>query len=177
MINLEKRFTAFENFAAHISVVALFLIMMLTVVDFVGRNTININVPNLFELVQDYLMIPMVYLSVSYVFIKGGHVKVDLFEKFIPVRLKPLVTRILDLGVLFYWILLFIYPLIGTLQAYRLDERSVCSGAWPMWIIYAVISFGALLMIIRILQKMIAPKSMLKYLDDDELNDAQILST
>src|SRR5690606_41095253 len=49
---------------------------------------------SLYEFTEDYLMVSLVFLTLSYVYTVGGHVRVTLFEKRIPARVNVIWRRV-----------------------------------------------------------------------------------
>ena len=76
--------------------------MVLTTFDLLSRKFFNYSIPSLYEFTEDYLMVGLVFLTISYVYTAGGHVRVTIFEKYYPPYFKgPLELQIQSQRALF----------------------------------------------------------------------------
>ena len=66
---------------------SMLLIMLLTTFDLLARKFADYSIPSLYEFTEDYLMVSLVFLTVSYVYTQGAHVRVPLLEQRLPRRL------------------------------------------------------------------------------------------
>ena len=134
------------------SIFLLIIIVMMTmqvVMRYIFRNALPFP-----EEVSRYCFIWMSYLGVSYAVKTGGSLKVDILQTLIPALTKPLET----LGDIMYaaFSAVMILPGIGVVK--RVMEIGSKSAAiqLPMWIIYLSFLVGAVLTVIRTIQKIIA---------------------
>lgn len=149
-----------ERLCFGVSKVALLGIMVFTSADVLSRKIFNYSIPSLFEFTEEYLMVALVYLSISFVYVLGGHIRVTLFLKYIPEAIKPLLDKLLMLCS----VILFGYiAIIGWERAFRAFHFSETSNgliAYPLGPSFLMIPIGAGLLSIRILQNIVLPKSM-----------------
>jgi TRAP-type C4-dicarboxylate transport system permease small subunit len=132
--------------------VAILLCMLLTTFDLLARKFFNFSIPSLYEFTEDYLMVGLVFLTVSYVYRIGGHVRVTLLEKYFPPFFKKPLEKVLK--VLSFILFLFI-GLKGwevTVRAYQLQEVSSSVLAYPLWPALFMVPLGSAILLIRIFQ-------------------------
>ena len=149
-----------EKICFGVSKIALLGIMFFTSIDVLSRKIFNYSIPSLFEFTEEYLMVALVYLSISYVYVLGGHIRVTLFLKYIPKVIKPVLDRFL---MLCGFILFGYIAIIGwekAIRAFHFSETSNSFIAYPLGPSFLLIPIGAGLLAIRILQNIVFPKSM-----------------
>ena len=141
------------------SAVSILLIMFLTTFDVFLRKLTTSSVPSLFEFTTDYLMVALVFLSLSYVYKTGGHVRVTLFTGIIPHIIKTPLNRIKDgLGLIFF-ALIAVAGWKNAMLAYDFQEVSSSLLAYPLAPAFFLVPVGAGLTCIRIFQTLISPSS------------------
>jgi len=134
--------------------VAILLIMVLTTFDLLARKLINFSIPSLYEFTEDYLMVSLVFLTLSYVYRIGGHVRITLLEQHFPPFIKKTVDKMSK--ALAFGLFLFI-GLKGwnvTVRAYELQEVSSSVLAYPMAPALLMVPLGSALLCIRIFQSL-----------------------
>ena len=150
-----------EKWGEWISITALYVIMVATSADVIGRKFFNFSIPSLFEITQDYLLIALFFFSISWVYVEGGQVRIDLFEKYIPKKVKPWVDRILDSAALIVWGLVTWRTFDTALVAFQTGEFSSNALRYPMWLAYLFVPIGFGLLTLRLIQKVVNPESIL----------------
>jgi len=139
------------------SVLTVILMMLLVTADVLGRKFFHQPVPGSVEITEDYLMIALVYLAMSYVYTQGGHVRVTMFRRFIPGFLKLPVDTLLNLFALLFFVILTVRGWTTTLRAFKFQEFSSCILAYPLAPAYFILTLGAALLCVRILETIISP--------------------
>lgn len=86
----------FERILASAAAVIMFLMMMLTFIDVVGRNLFNTPLPGGFE-VTELLLAVIIFLGLPMVTAEAAHVDVDICDPTVPERLKPYQDAIIGL--------------------------------------------------------------------------------
>lgn len=99
--------------------------------------------------IQVYLTVWAIFLSLSLVCGEGRHIKVDTFITALPGRIQTLVLRAGDLLGAAFSLLLVVYGVMITVEAYDFGDLSSTSLRFPLWIYMAALPVGALLMAIR----------------------------
>lgn len=152
-----KFFSSLEKVCLAGSVFTVILMMLLVTVDVLGRKFFHQPVPGSVEITEDYLMIALVYLAMSYVYTQGGHVRVTMFRRFIPDLLKLPVDILLNLLSLIFFVILAVRGWTTTLRAVEFHEFSSCILAYPLAPAYFIMTLGAALLCVRILETIIWP--------------------
>jgi TRAP-type C4-dicarboxylate transport system permease small subunit len=142
------------------SSVSILLIMFLTTFDLLARKLIDYSIPSLYELTEDYLMVSLVFLSMSYVYSIGGHVRVTLFERYIPPGIKKPLERILLLGGLILFAFITLKGWQVTLRAFEFQEVSNSVLAYPLAPAFFLVPLGCALLCLRILQSIFSANPM-----------------
>lgn len=106
------------------------------------------------EEVVVYLLIAAAFLSGSLLVEEDGHVRADLVLRILP----PGMQRAVEIGncviALAFCIGLTWLGFGVALDAYELGERSLSALAFPMWLYYTTLPFGAALMSLRYLRRL-----------------------
>lgn len=93
---VEKTTVRFNKYLNYIGMVLVFLMMLLTVADIVGRKLIGIipgfkPVPGSYELTE-FMLLGIVYSALGYAQVKGDHISIDVLTS----RFRPRARYILD---------------------------------------------------------------------------------
>ena len=139
------------------SVIAIILMMLLVTADITGRKLFDMPIPGSLELIEDYLMIALVYLAISYVYIEGGHVRVTLFRRFIPESIKTPIDVVLSIISLMFFLILTVRGWMTTVRAFKFGELSSSILAYPLAPAYFILTLGSALLCLRILETVISP--------------------
>jgi TRAP-type C4-dicarboxylate transport system permease small subunit len=139
---------------------ALLLIMFLTAAEVLIRKLTPYSLPSLFEITSDYLMVALVFLSISHVYKMGAHVRVTLFEHLVPLFLRRLINWVFQgLGLAFFG-LMTVAGFNSAVSAFRHSEVSSTILAYPMAPALSLVPIGAGLMCLRIIQGMVLPSTL-----------------
>ena len=82
-----------EKLLIGVASLALLVLTLLTTADALGRHFFNSPIPGTGEIIEDYFMIALIFLPLSYSFMQEGHVHVSMIERFFPTRLKFVVSK------------------------------------------------------------------------------------
>jgi len=138
---------------------SILLIMLVTVTDVFGRKIFGYSIPSLYEFTEDYLMVALVFLSISYVYKAGGHVKVDLLEKHFPNFIKIPLHKFLNLWALLFFVLIALKGWDVGVRAYQFQEVSSSILAYPLAPAYFLVPLGSALTCIRIIEAIFSGES------------------
>ncbi|WP_353928707.1 TRAP transporter small permease [Desulfofundulus kuznetsovii] len=131
--------------------------MLLVTADVTGRKFFGQPIPGSVEINEEYLMVTMVYLAMSYVYIQGGHVRVTLIRRFLPqVFLKVIDPCLNALGLAFFSLITY-FGWQKTATALKFKETSSCILAFPMAPAYFLLTLGAALLCVRIIESIVQP--------------------
>jgi len=153
-----ERFVGFINVAFAriemccfgISVFALSMMMFLVAFDVMMRYGLGNPIPGAQEVTEDYLMVALVFLALSYTFKKGQFVRVTAFLKYIPNCAKKPINVILNLGGLLFMFCLAYSGGKTFIRAMRLGEFSVSVLRYPLAPAYFLAFLGCALLLIRL---------------------------
>lgn len=160
--------TKIERVVAYISfigMVILLLMMFLTTFDVIGRSILNSPIPGAYELTE-YLLVIVILFGVAYAQQSGRNVRVELFADRLPPRFK--------IGLDFVFTLVaFIFFVVVAWQGWEGGAKAIVKGGAsdtlhiPTYPFEFLIGFGASLLSIELLLKLIKPKTEKKYVETD----------
>lgn len=110
------------------------------------RYLFGVPITGTIELTEEYLMPGLIFLSLSFVYKNGGHVRVTLLQKHIPPRLYRPIAILMDLLVLIFLLIITYASSITVSGALRDHEKTMSILAYPLAPAYAMamICFGFL---------------------------------
>lgn len=157
-----------EKIGLAISSAATLMIMVSTSFDVITRKFFDYSIPSLFELNEDYMMAALVFLSLSYVFVKGGHIRITLFLGRVPKAIRPVLDRVLGLCSLTLFFLIGYASWLRADRAFNFNETASNLLAYPLGPAFALVVIGVGLLSIRLIQFVISPRSLKMSYDDSE---------
>ncbi|TQR12279.1 TRAP transporter small permease [Psychrobacillus soli] len=148
---IEKGFGKLEVLFLRLSQIALVIMMTLTTFDALSRHFFSKSITGAYEVTEMYLMVMLVFLSMSYVQKVDGHIRLDIIFE----RLSKRVQDILN--IIFYLLAAAMMFFIGyqgfnmTLTA--MQNNLIASGLinFPLWLSYIWIPIGSFLIMIRLI--------------------------
>lgn len=151
MNSIEKWFGKLEVIFLRLSQIALVFMMILTTLDALSRHLLNKSITGAYEVTEMYLMVILVFLSMSYVQKVDGHIRLDIIFE----RLSKRVQDILN--IFFYLLAAAMMFFIGyqgfhmTMNAWQ--NNLIASGLinFPLWLSYIWIPIGSFLIMIRLI--------------------------
>lgn len=99
--------------------------------------------------ISQYLFILFAFLSASYGFTQGSHIRIDLVISRISSNSKMLLHFVTFPFILFYSIVLFLTGTETAIESFQSGIKSPSLLAIPMWTIESVVPFGAFLLFIQ----------------------------
>lgn len=136
------------------SCLALVLIMLLTTADVVLRKLADSGIAGVYGVTEDYLMVAIVFLSISHVYRSGGHIRVTLFEKTIPHILRPFLNLFKNLTALVFFGIIAIMGWKTAMSALSFGEVSSGALIYPIAPALFIVPLGAGLTCLRIIQEL-----------------------
>lgn len=140
-----------------ISFISLLSIIALIIAEVVLRRSIDYSIPAMIGIIEDYLLIAMVFSAMSYIYKEGGHIKVSLFERFIPSPVKRPVDAVVKILGIAYFSAMMVFNCQATFRAIRLKEMSSDVIGYPLAVGYFFITIGCALLCIRIINSIFYP--------------------
>ncbi len=146
----KRAFDRVELIFYGVSLLAIFLMMIIITCDAVGRYFLRNPIDGAFELVQNYLMVAAVFLSVSYTYRINGHIRLELFNKYFSPRLKGFFFYLINIFPLVLFALICYQGSIKAWEAWKGREVIVGIVSWPTFFSYIWIPLGSGLLTLRI---------------------------
>lgn len=138
-----------DKFLAGISAFILFLMMMLIVIDVVFRNSVGFTLKALVEITGDYLMIIIVFLTLSFTHMYRDHLSVDVMMNRVPLRLRKILALLSNLIV---FLLLLGVAILNFMQGMEFVKNGTVSNSvinYPMAPAIFIVSLGYFILSIR----------------------------
>jgi|GEM_PF-695315 len=140
-----------ENVCNYLASAAIVAMMSLITIDTILRYFLNHPISGMQEVVASYLTVIMVYLSVSYCYRVGGHVRVDALRNVLPKLFMRVVDIIGGLASSAFFIIVIATNWSTMLSAYKRGSTPGGVVKTPIWPSYLVLIIGAALLTLRIL--------------------------
>lgn len=154
---IDRIFNGAERLLFLGSCASILIIMFITTFDLLVRKFYDYAIPSLYELTEDYFMVALVFLSVSTVYYKGGHVRVTLLERHMPERWKGPLEKILKVPSFVLFLLITIKGWEVTVRAFQFGEVSSSVLAYPLAPAFFLVPLGCAFVCARILQSFFRP--------------------
>ena len=136
-----------EDFLNAISLIIVVFLMLLTVVEVVGRYAFNYPIPGYHEIVE--LCVPaFAFLGIARLQRKGGHINIDVFLDRLSVERRYLLECFFFLIALSIFILIVIATFINSMQAYSMDQATE-NLQIPTWPFRLSIAVGSMVLCLR----------------------------
>lgn len=132
--------------------VLLIIMMFLTSADVIGRKFFATPIPGTLEFMEEIGMITVVFLTMSFVYSVGGHVRVELFERYInPKLLKSIgyFNTLISIGI---FVVLAYASWTAVLELTKFHTLTNSVWRYPLAPSYAMVTVGSLMMIVRTVQ-------------------------
>jgi len=148
---VQKYLEKLEVFSLRLSQLSLFVMMVLTSIDALSRYFFNNSITGAYEVTEYYLMIILVFLSISYVQKENGHIRLDIIFSKLPYKVQNYLNVIFYLLAAFYFLFIGYQGYITTSNA--LTNNLIMSGLinFPLWLSYIWVPIGSILIFIRFL--------------------------
>jgi TRAP-type C4-dicarboxylate transport system permease small subunit len=154
---IDRIFNAAERVLILGSCISILTIMFLTTFDVLARKLFDYTIPSLYELTEDYFMVMLVFLSISWVYYKGGHVRVTILEKYMPEGLKVPLEKILKVPALVLFLLITVKGWEVGVRAFEFGEVSSSVLAYPLAPAFFMVPLGSAFLCGRIIQSFFLP--------------------
>jgi TRAP-type transport system small permease protein len=147
----DRAISIMEKGTAFLSAIFMLMMVCLIAVDVTGRYLFNSPLRGSYEIVENYLMIFMVYLGLAYAYRRGAHIRFTTLAARLSGNAKTGVNLVAQILSLLYIILLFISATRTNLINKFTETLDISKNlTLPLWPSYAVISGGLLLMALLI---------------------------
>ncbi|WP_165820844.1 TRAP transporter small permease [Pueribacillus theae] len=156
MAHITSLFNRIEKILLATSAFTLLVMMLWIFTDVILRFFLNRPIPGTIELTGEYLMVLLVYLSLSYTYKVDGHVKVTMFEEKFSINIKKITTFITNLLAAFFFIYISILNFLNGLEHFQMGIKSSGVLNYPLAPAFMIISLGLLTISLRLLIECIA---------------------
>ncbi|MEO7241868.1 MAG: TRAP transporter small permease subunit [Variovorax sp.] len=140
-----------ENVAMGVVSLALFAIMVVTVVDVVRRYAFNAPLTWAYDVSGQYLMVAAFFLALSYTLRVDGHMKVDLLLVRVTSPLaRDALVAVGDVLALVFFIALLVVSTQSTWTAWANAETLPGALPLPVWLSRMFVPLGTLILVLRL---------------------------
>ncbi|WP_366922088.1 TRAP transporter small permease [Metallumcola ferriviriculae] len=143
-------FDKIDKFLYRLGLWGIFVMMLLITLDAAGRYFLRDPIDGAFEFVQDYLMVAVVFLSMSYTYKTDSHIRLELFARKFPERLKRVFFYINNLLPLVFFFIIAREGWVKTWEAWVGNEFTIGVVSWPTYLSYIWIPVGVGILVLRI---------------------------
>lgn len=151
MLRVNKYFNKIDKFLSICSGIALFIMMIWIFLDVFFRFVFKTPIKGTLEITGEYLMVILVYFSISYTLKKQKHVKVDLVEGKLPLIIKNVTTVLTNLLAATIFTFIGVYNLKEGLRYFEENIVSLSILKYPLAPALIIISIGIFMLVIRLL--------------------------
>ncbi len=142
---MEKVLDRFEKWSTHVAVLSIFVMMLLTTADAIGRYLFSFPLPGAYEVTEKYLMVIAVYLGASYTYRGGSTIRITLLVDRLPGGIKMALKVLAQIFSICYGFFLLVPAVQAVLRAYE-QKITLSSPPLPLWVPFTTIPIGLLLM-------------------------------
>lgn len=171
---IDQAINQLEKVETFVSGAAMVIIMLGISADATGRYLLNRPITGMSEFIEEYLMAFLVFLSLSFTFTQGGHVKVTVFLRFFP---KP-VLRWLNIAIDILGIAMFSLLTVATwnvaFRAFVMGTVSNCTLQYPVAPALFAVSIGTGTLVLRLLQSLLENLGVIKRSEHEQVEFAEI---
>lgn len=134
---------------------AIAIMVVLVVCDAAGR-MLRMPVPGAVEVTEEYLMVAIVFLAMGYTHLEGRHIRIELFERWMPWIGGAFVRIPVAAISLVYFALMAWQGLDHTRSAFAIDKRSTSELNYAMGPAYALVVVGCVVMCLWLARDILA---------------------
>lgn len=137
---------------ATLAEICLFLLLALVFNEVIARYVLN--KPTLYSVeLSEYLLIFIAFMAAGWVLQKNGHVRMHSVVNLMPRRMKTVVELLTSIIVLLFCSILVWKGMGASVMAFKGDYHSSSLLNVPLWIPYAIIPLGSLLLGLQVVVK------------------------
>jgi TRAP-type C4-dicarboxylate transport system permease small subunit len=142
---MEKILSQCEKGSTALAVLSIFVMMVLTTADAIGRYLFNYPITGAYEVTEKYLMLVAVYLGASYTYRGGSNIRVTLLVDHFPRQVKIGLNIFVQVFSICYGFLLVIPAVQNVFRTYA-QKITLSSSNLPLWVPYVAVPVGLFLM-------------------------------
>ncbi|MBO0959989.1 TRAP transporter small permease [Neobacillus sp. MM2021_6] len=144
-------FEKMESGAYVLAKIAAFIMMLLTSADAAMRYVVHKPIIGAYEFSESYLMVILIFLSMSYVMKEKGHIRIDIFTDKMPKKFVEFLDKIYLLLAAALMFAIGYQGLVMTEEALINNYVSAGLIKWPTWASVIWVPIGAFLFTLRLL--------------------------
>lgn len=144
-------FEKIDSLIFFVAQAAVFIMMIVTMADVIMRYVFNRSILIAYTFSGEYLMVILVFLSLSYVMKMGGHIRLDLFIRHFPekfMKFLDIVYLLLAAGLMF---VIGYQGMLLTSEAYINNYTAAGIIPWPTWLSVVWVPIGSYMFTLRLL--------------------------
>ena len=146
---LSRMFERLSRLGAVLAEISLILLLALVFHEVIARYVLN--KPTLYSVeLSEYLLIFVAFMAVGFVMQQDGHVRMPSLINLMPVKVRRIINLLTSTIVLGFCLVLTWHGAKASLMAFKGGYHSSSLLNVPMWIPYAIIPTGALLLVLQI---------------------------
>lgn len=139
-----------ERVSFNVAMLITAIMMILISLDALLRYLFNSPISGAYEINQDFLMVAIVFLSLSFTYTGGDHINVDTFVKYIPAAVNRALQLLFRLMILIFVALLVYASWSKTLGAIQQKEYSSGGITYPLAWAYILVPVGSAILLLRL---------------------------
>ena len=142
---MERVLGRFEKWSTQVAVLSIFVMMLLTTADAIGRYLFSFPLPGAYEVTEKYLMVIAVYLGASYTYRGGSTIRITLLVDRLPPGAKMALQVFAQVFSICYGFFLLVPAVECVLRAHS-QKLTLSSPPLPLWLPFTAIPIGLFLM-------------------------------
>jgi TRAP-type transport system small permease protein len=146
---LDRACARIEWVTVRLAALALVLMVVLTTADALARYFLNAPIEGALEISNEFLMPALVFFTISFVYSKGGHVRVTIVSEHFPPRVQRALMAVFDFLTALVFAGLTYGLVVRTLDSYGMREYSASPLGYLLAPSYAIVAVGGALMTVR----------------------------
>jgi TRAP-type transport system small permease protein len=146
---LDRACARIEWVTVRAAALALVLTVLLTTADALARYFLNSPIAGAIEINNEFLMPALVFFTMSYVYSKGGHVRVTIVSEHLPPRVQRALMGVFDFLTALIFAGLTYGLVLRTIDSYAMREYSASPLGYLLAPSYAIVAIGGALMTVR----------------------------
>jgi TRAP-type C4-dicarboxylate transport system permease small subunit len=147
---VNRVFNWVENISLFLSKCGLLIMMILVSSDAIGRYLFGKPIVGTYEFVEMYLMILIVFLSMSYVMRIKGHIRLDILIDVLPKKLQNKLNALFYIMGAIWFFIIGYFGMVNTFDAWSNNLVQTGIVTFPLWLSYIWVPLGAYLIAIRL---------------------------
>lgn len=152
---LELIFEKIEKIFLRVGCFVVFFMMVLLCGEVLSRYVFKMPIPAYYEVLQEILMPYAVFLTITYVYTSGHHIRITMLSKKFPPKANKIIMAIVDaMGAIVLTLVAYL-SLMRSIRSYNMQEFASNIYGYPMWIAYVIVVIGLVPLIFQLIRSII----------------------